>query len=66
MYKIRIPGEGKGKSSGYRVITYTVDESKNSTIINMITIFPKSEESTITKSEVIKLLKRLGLYIPKK
>ncbi len=28
IYKIRLEGEGKGKSGGYRVITYTVEESK--------------------------------------
>lgn len=60
IYKIRIPGEGKGKSGGYRVITYTVDETKSSTVINLITIFTKSEERTITKSSVQKILKQLG------
>jgi mRNA-degrading endonuclease RelE of RelBE toxin-antitoxin system len=61
IYKIRLPGENKGKSGGYRVITYTIEQNENSTNINVITIFPKSEESSITKNEVIKLIKKLEL-----
>lgn len=61
IYKIRIPGEGKGKSGGYRVITYTVEKVENAFIINMITIFPKNEESTVTKEEISKIIKKLGL-----
>lgn len=58
IYKIRIEGEGKGKSGGYRLITYLVEEDEYITNIYLITIFTKSEESTITKPEVVKIIKK--------
>lgn len=59
IYKIRIPGEGKGKSGGYRVITYVVDESEKQSIIRLATIFTKAEESTITKADAVALIKNI-------
>ena len=63
LYKVRVADEskGKGKSGGFRVITYVIDESKDFTHIYMITIFDKSEESTIKKEDAVKLLKKCGL-----
>jgi hypothetical protein len=51
IYKIRVadPSKGKGKSGGFRVITYLVEETKESCEIFLITIFDKSEEATIKK-----------------
>ena|SRR5258708_25618584 len=61
LYKVRIAikSKGKGKSSGYRVITYLVNQSTESTIINMLTLYDKSEESSINKQYLLKLLKEL-------
>lgn len=58
IYKIRLGDEskGKGKSGGFRIITYLVYESKGTIEIFLITIFDKSEEATIKKSDVIKLI----------
>ena len=63
LYKIRIGDEskGKGKSGGFRVITYVLDESTESTHIYMITIFDKSEESTMKKRDALKLVNDCGL-----
>jgi len=59
LYKIRIAskGKGKGKSGGFRIITYLIDETKNKTDIYLITIYDKSEESNIRKQDLIKLIK---------
>ena len=61
LYKVRIAikSKGKGKSGGYRVITYLVNQSAESTIINMLTLYDKSEESSINKQYLLKLLKEL-------
>ena len=59
IYKIRLEGEGKGKSGGYRVITYLVEKDKTTTNIYLITIFTKAEENTITKAEAIKIIKKI-------
>ena len=58
IYKIRVADEskGKGKSGGFRVITYVVEEHKTSTDIYLITIFDKSEEASISKEDVKKII----------
>jgi mRNA-degrading endonuclease RelE of RelBE toxin-antitoxin system len=63
IYKIRLADEskGKGKSGGFRVITYLVQENVGSTDILLITIFDKSEESTIGKDEIKDILTSEGL-----
>ncbi|WAC40122.1 type II toxin-antitoxin system RelE/ParE family toxin [Pedobacter sp. SL55] len=55
VFKIRlaIKSKGKGKSGGYRVITYHCIENQ----INMIYIYDKSEETTISKQDIIKIIK---------
>ena len=61
LYKIRLASKdkGKGKSGGFRVITYLIQEQKNYYEIYLITIFDKSEESTISKSALKKLVKKI-------
>ncbi len=61
LYKIRLASKdkGKGKSGGFRVITYLIQENKNSYEIFLITIYDKSEESTVTKTALLKLVKTI-------
>jgi mRNA-degrading endonuclease RelE of RelBE toxin-antitoxin system len=63
IYKVRLadPSKGKGTSGGFRVITYLVTEQQNFTTIMLITIFNKSEESSIKKEDVLMLIKKYGL-----
>jgi mRNA-degrading endonuclease RelE of RelBE toxin-antitoxin system len=63
IYKIRLADEskGKGKSGGFRVITYLIEETEDSTEIYLITIFDKSEESSIDKADIKSILKSEGL-----
>lgn len=53
IFKIRlaVKSKGKGKSGGYRVITYHQIENQ----INMIYIYDKSEEVSISKKDILKL-----------
>jgi mRNA-degrading endonuclease RelE of RelBE toxin-antitoxin system len=57
-YKIRmaISAKNKGKSGGSRVITCVKIEND---IIHLLSIFDKSEQSTITDKELTNLLKQL-------
>jgi len=59
IYKVRLADEskGKGKSGGFRVITYLIEESSESTKIYLITIFDKSEESSIDKDDIKEILR---------
>lgn len=63
IYKIRLAdgSKGKGKSGGFRVVTYLVEETEYATDIYLITIFDKSEESSIDKQEVINIIKAIGI-----
>ena len=61
-YKIRLASADKssGKSGGFRVITYLIDEQENGIEINLLLIYDKSEESSINKSELVKIIKKLS------
>jgi len=61
LFKIRlaINSKGKGKSGGFRIITYLVSNTVEGTIINMLTLYDKSEESSIDKKELQKIIKGL-------
>ncbi|QNN41320.1 type II toxin-antitoxin system RelE/ParE family toxin [Pedobacter roseus] len=61
LYKIRlaIKSKGKGKSGGFRIITYLVSNMQDGVVINMLTLYDKSEESSIDKKELQKIIKAL-------
>lgn len=63
IYKIRLAdnSKGKGKSGGFRVITYVIEETSDATNIYLITIFDKSEEASIDKNDIKEILKSEGL-----
>ena len=57
IFKIRlaVKSKRKGKNGGYRIITYLQVENE----INMIYIYDKSEEATITKKDIQKIIDTL-------
>ncbi|MFN8347293.1 MAG: type II toxin-antitoxin system RelE/ParE family toxin [Spirosomataceae bacterium] len=57
--KIRLSSKskGRGKSGGFRVITYYVEQIRNDKIVYLVTIYDKSEFSTVQKSDLMKLIK---------
>jgi hypothetical protein len=59
-YKIRLTSvsKGGGKSGGFRVITYYVEETKEAITIYLTTIYDKSEEDSISKKDLFKLIKK--------
>ena len=59
LYKIRLGAKSKGggKSGGFRVITYLIEENENSSDIYFITIYDKSEEDTLDKKMLLKIIK---------
>src|SRR5712671_4068242 len=50
--KVRIAGRGKGKSGGYRTITFYSGEAMP---VYLITVFSKGEKSTLTGKEAAAL-----------
>jgi mRNA-degrading endonuclease RelE of RelBE toxin-antitoxin system len=60
IYKIKVAStdKNKGKSGGFRVITYLVEEIDDCFEINLLTIYDKSEEATINKQVLKKIVKK--------
>ena len=60
LFKVRmsIRSKDRGKSGGARVITYIVTENKE---VYLIYIYDKSSLENITKQQIEKLLKKVGL-----
>ena len=61
IYKIRLADEskGKGKRGGFRVMYYHLKVSDEGVDILLMSIYDKSEKSTIKKSEALKILKSI-------
>lgn len=61
IYKSRLASKSKntGKSGGFRVVTFLIEETDKGFNINLITIYDKSEEDTITKEEIQTLINKI-------
>ena len=57
-FKIRVKNTdlNKGKSAGYRVITYCINELQE---ISLVTIYSKSDKENILDLELIELIKQI-------
>ena len=57
-FKLRVKNSdlNKGKSAGYRVITYCINELKE---ISLITIYSKSDKENILDLELIELIRQI-------
>jgi len=60
-YRLSVKSKNKGKSGGFRVISFEVLVSENQKNITLITIYDKSEQSSISKKEINAILKEEGL-----
>ena len=58
IYKVRVAdtSKGKGKSGGFRIIYYHLNKTDSGIDMLLLSIFDKSERSTIKKDEAIKIL----------
>ena len=57
--RMSIKSKGKGKSGGARVITYNVTVTEDTINLTLLTIYDKSERSTISDKEIKELLNSL-------
>lgn len=59
IFKVRLAdkSKGRGKSGGFRVMYYHLKVSEKGIDILLMTIFDKSEKSTVKKLEAVKILK---------
>lgn len=61
IYKIRLASKskGKGKSGGFRIITYLIEsihEEQDEIIVTLLSIYDKSEVSTLSDAEIKSLV----------
>ncbi len=65
MRKVRmaIASKGKGKSHGAKVIMFTIIISVDESIINLLTIYDKSERVNVSRDEIQELIKEVGLLL---
>jgi mRNA-degrading endonuclease RelE of RelBE toxin-antitoxin system len=61
IYKIRLKSSDipKGKRSGYRVITYVIDESKK---VRLLTIYAKPRKANISDKEIINIMQQEDIF----
>lgn len=59
--RMAISDKKKGRSHGARVITYTVEIDEDSGVVTLLTIYDKSEQSTITAQEIAGLMEEIRL-----
>ena len=57
--RMSIKSKGKGKSGGARVITYSLTADDEDINLTFLTIYDKSERSTISDKEIKDLLKSI-------
>jgi hypothetical protein len=55
--KVRVPGRGKGKSGGYRVITFY---SGKDVLVFLLTVYSKGEKANLSRAERNELKGILG------
>lgn len=62
LYKIRlaVKSKGKGKSGGFRVVSYLVTQTDDETTIFLLTIYDKSEDSNIDRKTLLDMVSDLS------
>ena len=61
LFKIRlaVKSKNKGKSGGFRVITYSLTKNDNNYEINLLIIYDKSEIAEVPKHILLDLVKKI-------
>lgn len=60
--RMAITSKGKGKSAGARVITYNIiTHTTQEGRVVLVTIYDKSEQTNVTKREIVSRLKKAGI-----
>ena len=60
-YRLSVKSKNKGKSGGFRIISFEILISEDQKKIILLTIYDKSEQSSISKKEIAGILKEEGL-----
>jgi hypothetical protein len=60
-YRLSIESKNKGKSGGFRIISFEILVNENKKDITLLTLYDKSEQDSISKAEILEILKSENL-----
>lgn len=60
-YRLAVKSKNKGKSGGLRIVSFEILVTERQKNIILLTIYDKSEQSSISKKEIASILKDEGL-----
>jgi hypothetical protein len=60
-YRLMVKSKNKGKSGGFRIISFEILLSENDKKVTLLTIYDKSEQPSITQKEINAILREEGL-----
>jgi|SRR5690554_6944253 hypothetical protein len=60
-YRLSVKSKNKGKSGGFRIISFEILVNENEKDITLITLYDKSEQDSISKAEILEILKSENL-----
>lgn len=56
-YRLSIQSKNKGKSGGFRIISFEILVNENEKDVTLLTLYDKSEQESISKAEILEILK---------
>jgi len=60
-YRLSVESKNKGKSGGFRIIAFEIVIAEDQKNITLLTLYDKSEQSSLSKKEITLILKEQGL-----
>lgn len=60
-YRLSVKSKNKGKSGGFRIITFELIVSEEEKKITLLSLYDKSEQDSLTKNQINEILKDEGL-----
>ena len=60
-YRLSVKSKNKGKSGGFRIITFELIVTESEKEVTLLTVYDKGELASISKSKILEILKQEGL-----
>ena len=60
-YRLSVESKNKGKSGGFRIVSFEILVNESEKDITLITLYDKSEQDSISKAEILEILKTENL-----
>jgi hypothetical protein len=60
-YRLSVKSKNKGKSGGFRIISFEILVNENEKDVTLLTLYDKSEQDSISKAEILEMLRAENL-----